>query len=273
MSRYNLALFALLLFFMASSVSMAGPYPPAAGVPGSTAIHMDDPAFVGWATGYTDYTIGSHVDSTWRTPEKAFGKATGNPYDVVSLGRGGQITLTFAAPIEDGEGWDFAVFENSFSDTFLELAYVEVSSDGTNFLRFDNDSLTSAPVGSYGSIDPTDIQGLAGKYRQGYGTPFDLADLREKEEVTSGMVDLSRITYIRIIDIIGDGTWFDSSSDIIWDPYPTVNSAGFDLEAVGVSNGAAYPEGEYTPPDVPPHEGEAGFGGEGGCFIITLSNG
>jgi len=273
MSKYHLALFVFLIYPVASSVSMAGPYPPAADVPGSTAIHMDDPAFVGWATGYTDYTIGSNVDSTWQTPEKALGKATGNSYDVVSLGRGGRITLTFAAPIEDGEGWDFAVFENSFSDTFLEFAYVEVSSDGTNFLRFDNDSLTADPVGSYGSIDPTDIEGLAGKYRQGYGTPFDLADLREKEEVASGMLDLSHITHVRIIDIIGDCTSLDSSGDIIWDPYPTVISAGFDLEAIGVSNGAAYPEGEYTPPDAPPHEGEAGFGGEGGCFIMALSNG
>lgn len=253
------------------AVSMAGSYPPAAGVQGSTAIHMDDPAFVGWATGYTDYRAGSNVDSAWQTPEKALGKATGDSYDVVSLGRGGRITLTFAAPIEDGEGWDFAVFENSFSDSFLELAYVEVSSDGATFLRFDNDSLTAEPVGAFGSIDPTDIEGLAGKYRQGYGTPFDLADLGEREEVTSGMVDLSHIVYIRIIDIIGDGTSLDTSGDVIYDPYPTVNSAGFDLEAIGVSSGAAYPEGEYTPPEVPQHEGEAGFGGGGGCFISALS--
>jgi hypothetical protein len=271
-SRYNLALFILFLYPLLSSVTMAGSYPPAAGVQGSTATHMDDPAFVDWATGYTDYIMGSNVDSTWQTPEKALGEATGNSYDVVSLGRGGRITLSFNSPIEDGEGWDFAVFENSFSDSFLELGYVEVSSDGTNFLRFDSDSLTAEPVGAYGSIDPTNIKGLAGKYRQGYGTPFDLADLGQKEEVTSGTVDLSRITHVRIIDIIGNGTSFDTSGDIIYDPYPTVNSAGFDLDAIGISNGAAYPEEGYTPPDVPQHEGEAGFGGEGGCFIITLSD-
>jgi len=273
MSRYKLVLLVLLLSPVMSSVSMAGPYPPAPGMQGSTAIHMDNPAFIGWATECTAYTPGDEVDSTWQTPEKALGKATGNSYDVVSLGRGGQITLTFSTPIVDGEGWDFAVFENSFSDSFLELAYVEVSSDGMNYLRFDNDSLTANPVGAYGSIDPTDIEGLAGKYRQGYGTPFDLADLGEKEEVASGMVDLSHITHVRIIDVIGDGTFLYTSGDIIYDPYPTVNSAGFDLDAIGFSNGAAYPEGGYTPPSVSPHEGEAGFGGEGGCFIIMLSNG
>lgn len=272
MRRLRLLLPVAFLSLIFPAVSMAGSYPPAAGVQGSTAIHMDDPAFVDWATGYTDYTVGSNVDSTWQTPEKALGKATGDSYDIVSLGRGGQITLTFTAPIEDGEGWDFAVFENSFSDSFLELAYVAVSSDGATYVRFDNDSLTAEPVGAYGSIDPTDIQGLAGKYRQGYGTPFDLADLGENEEVTSGMVDLSHITHIRIIDIIGDGTSVDTSGDVIYDPYPTVNSAGFDLDAIGVSNGAAYPEGGYTPPAVPQHEGGAGFGGGGGCFITTLSD-
>jgi len=272
MLKYILALSILLLYLVAPSISMAGPYPPAAGVPGTTAIHMNNPAFIGWATGYTDYTAGSNVDSTWQTPDNALGKATGNSYDVVSLGGGGKITLTFDAPIEDGEGWDFAVFENSFSDTFLELAYVEVSSDGTNFLLFDNDSLTTEPVGSFSSIDPTDIEDLAGKYRQGYGTPFDLADLEEKKEVLSGLVDLNNITHVRIIDIIGDGSSRDTSGDRIWDPYPTYRSAGFDLEAVGVSNGAPYPEGEYTPPDAPRHDGEAGFGGEGGCFIMTLSD-
>jgi hypothetical protein len=272
MRRYYLALFVLLLYPLVCSVSMAGSYPPAAGVQGSTAIHMNDLAFLCWATGYTDYTAGSNVDSAWQTPEKALGEASGDSYDVVSLGRGGQITLTFTTPIEDGEGWDFAVFENSFSDSFLELAYVEVSSDGATYVRFDNDSLTAEPVGAFGSIDPTDIKGLAGKYRQGYGTPFDLADLRETEEVTSGMLDLSHIVYIRIIDIIGDGTFLDTSGDVIYDPYPTVNSAGFDLEAIGVSNGAAYPDEQYTPPEVPQYEAEAGFGGGGGCFIATLSD-
>lgn len=271
MKKLSWSLFLFLLASALSVVSMAGPYPPAADKQGSTAIHMDDPAFVGWATRYIDYIVGSNVDTTWQTPEKALGKAAGDSYDIVSLGRDGKITLTFDPPIEDGDGWDFAIFENSFSDTFLELAWVEVSSDGTNFIRFDNDSLTAEPVGAYGSIDPTDIDGLAGKYRQGYGTAFDLADLADTDEVTSGTVDLSRITHVRIIDIIGDGTCVDTSGDAIYDPYPTVNSAGFDLDAIGVSNGAAYPEGEYTPPATPTREGEAGFGGGGGCFIITTA--
>jgi len=259
----------LLLLLSLSVSSMAGPYPPEAGQQGSTAIHMDDPAFVAWATGYQGYIIGSNVDNTWQTPKSALGKAVGNSYDVVSLGRGGRITMTFDSPIENGDGWDFAVFENSFSDTFLELAYVEVSSDGINFVRFDNDSLTPEPVGGFGNVDPTDIDGLAGKYRQGYGMPFDLQDLTGKAEVLSGDVDLDRVAYVNIIDIVGDGTCFDSSNHVIYDPYPTVGSAGFDLDAIGVSNGAAYPAGQYTPPSTSANDGEASFGGGGGCFVAS----
>jgi hypothetical protein len=266
-------LFPLLLSLFLSVSAIAGPYPPEAGQPGSTAIHMDDPAFVGWAAGYIDYIAGSNVDTTWQTPEKALGEAVGSSFDVVSLGRGGQITLIFAPPIKDGEGWDFAVFENSFSDTFLELAYVEVSSNGQDFVRFDSISLTPDPVGGFGNVDPTDIDGLAGKYRQGYGMPFDLQDLSGKAEVLSGEVNLDQIAYVKIIDIVGDGTYFDSSSHVIYDPYPTVSSAGFDLDAIGVSNGAPYPAGEYTPPSAPSYDGEAGFGGGGGCFVATVTCG
>jgi len=263
------------LFFVLSLsyVADAASYSPAAGQEGSTAIDMEDPVFVGWAIGYENYEIGSELDEVWQTPEYALGRAVGTSFDIVSLGRGGRITMTFDPPIENGEGWDFAVFENSFNDYNLELAYVEVSSNGIDFVRFDSFSLTPDPVSGFGNIDTTLINGLAGKYRQGYGTPFDLSDISEKAEVQSNIVDLSRITHVRIVDIVGDGSCYDSEGNIIYDPYPTVNSAGFDLDAIGVSNGAAYPEGsiiEGATPQPPDKEGEAGFGGNGGCFVETI---
>lgn len=208
----------------------AGPYDPAAGQPGSLAVHMSDPAFVGWATGWQDYIVGANVSSTWQTPEKALGPAAGTSFDIVSLGEGGSIVLTFDRPITNGPGWDFAVFENSFSDTFLELAYVEVSSNGTDFFRFPNHSLTPGPVGAFGAVDPTNITGLAGKYRQGYGTPFDLDILAG----ISPLLDVSWIPFVRIVDIIGNGSFLDSFGNPIYDPYPTSGSGGFDLDAVGV---------------------------------------
>ena len=208
--------------------AQAGSYAPAAGQTGSTAIHMDDSCFVGWATGWVNYNAGSYVTASWQTPEKALGKAVGSSFDIVCLGRGGEITLTFATPIVDGPGYDFATFENSFNDTFLELGYVEVSSNGTDFFRFDNDSQTA----SAGSVDPTNITGYCSKYRQGYGTPFDLSDLAGIDP----LLDVNNIGYVKIIDIVGDGTYADTSGDIIYDPYPNTGSAGVDLDAIGVIN-------------------------------------
>ena len=209
---------------------LAGPYAPAAGQPGSTAIANDDAAIIGWATGYENYQPGSNVDLSFQVPSKALGQAEGTTSDAVTLGRHGQITLSFSSPIRDGFGSDFAVFENSFSDTFLELAYVEVSSDGINFFRFENDSLTSSPVGAFGEVDPTNVHNLAGKYRRGQGTPFDLEDLRD----VSPLLNTAAVTHVRVIDIVGDGSALDTSGDVIYDPSPTVGSAGFDLDGIGV---------------------------------------
>ena len=111
---------------------LAGPYAPAAEQSGSTAIGMDDPSIVGWAAEVMGYVPGTNVDVEFQASGRALGPAEGTASDAVSLGRGGAITLGFDAPIRDGLGFDFAVFENSFSDAFLELAYVEVSSNGVH---------------------------------------------------------------------------------------------------------------------------------------------
>ncbi len=227
-----------------STASEAGPFGPAAGQVGSTAISKDSPDLVQWATGYVNYLPGPNVDTTWKTPEKALGKALGTSTDIVSLGDQGVITLNFGGTISNGNGWDFAVYENSFNDTFLELAFVEVSSNGTDFFRFPSYYFTPSPVNAFGSIDPTNIDGLAGKYRQGWGTPFDLQLLAG----TAGL-NVNQITAIRIVDIKGDGTEFDNyptsagGPHPIYDPYQTTGSGGFDLDAVGVRYfAAAVPE-------------------------------
>jgi hypothetical protein len=233
---------------------------------------MDDPAIVDWADGVAEYLPGDEIDATWQNADEALGPAEGSSFDIVCLGRGGEITLTFDPPISNGDGWDLAVFENGFRDTFLELAFVEVSSNGVDFVQFDGASLTLIPVPAFGSLDPTDVDGLAGKYRQGYGTPFDLQDLADKASVTSGLVDLDAITHVRIVDIVGDGSTLDSDGRIIYDPYPTSGSAGFDLDAVAVSNGADYPDGECTDgtDEAPAEDGDAGVGGSVGCFVSGL---
>jgi hypothetical protein len=242
----------LILALMTVSTGLAGPYPPGPDKPGSTAIFMDDPSFVSWATnievvrGPMDISHPENGDASAGSPELALGKAVGNAFDVVSLGDGGIATLTFDTPIINGDGFDFAVFENGFSDTFLELAFVEVSSDGINFIRFDSVSLTplDVQVAGFGTLDPTDLDGLAGKYRQGYGTPFDLAEL-----VGTPGLDVEHVMYVRIIDVVGSiedlYATYDSRGNKVNDPWPTpFDSGGFDLEAVGVINSVTC-EGDF----------------------------
>jgi prepilin-type N-terminal cleavage/methylation domain-containing protein/prepilin-type processing-associated H-X9-DG protein len=233
----------------------AGPYAPAAGQPGSTAIKHDDPSIVAWASAVGQLVRGPYDISdsesplvSFGVPSAALGPANGfdangqpltSPNAVVSLGDGGFMTLLFSAPIFDGPLWDFVVFENAFNDTFLELAFVEVSSDGVNFTRFPCTSLTQTTVqivqtGPNAAVDPTEIDGFAGKYRAGWGTPFDLSVLAG----TPGL-DLNRITAVRVVDVVGSldpfSARFDSSGRVINDPWPTpFNTGGFDLDAIGV---------------------------------------
>ena len=215
-------------------------FAPAAGKPGSTALKYDSVCFVGWATG-CEVTRGlrdvSRPDSGYTdagTPLSATGKALQN--GVVSLGDGGSATLTFASPLINGPGWDFAVFENSFLDTFLELAFVEVSSDGKLFVRFPAVSLTDTnqQTGAFGYTYPEKINNLAGKYRAGFGTPFELEELKD-----SSGIDISNITHVRIRDVVGSlapkFATHDSKGNKINDPWPTpFPSSGFDLDAVGI---------------------------------------
>jgi hypothetical protein len=206
--------------------------PAAAGYyPANTAIHKDSPVFANWAGGHTVYQPGGGVDGQWQTPALAYGRATDSVYDIACLGNGGSITLFFPHPVCDGPGADFAVFENAMDPNFLELAFVEVSSDGVSFFRFASASLTAEIVGPFDpwGVDPTDVEGLAGKYPLGYGTPFDLAALPD-----SPALDKQHIRFIRIIDIVGDGGTRDSAGRPIYDPTPTTGSGGFDLDAVGV---------------------------------------
>jgi hypothetical protein len=217
-----------------------GPYAPAVGNIETTAIHKDSSVFEAWATtcnlqrGWQNIADTSLGQPTVGTNISATGASMVN--GLVSMGDGGMATLTFNGFIYDDTGADFAVFENSFDGMFLELAFVEVSSDGVNFFRFDAVSLTpnSVQLDNNAQMDATYIHNLAGKYRAGYGTPFDLAEL----DGNAGL-DISKITHVRIVDVVGSinplfGT-YDSQNNIINDPYPTpFTQGGFDLDAVGV---------------------------------------
>lgn len=226
--------------FFCISISFAqGPYSPAAGQAGSNAIHRDFFAITGWASGCSIQRGYQDISDKPLGMTDVGNNASGIGYadgDVVSLGDSGVAVLTFTVPITNTLGPDFAVFENSFDDAFLELAFVEVSSDGINFYRFDAISLTDTvtQTASFGTSDPTNIYNLAGKYRAMYGTPFDLEELKD----VVGL-NVNNVTHVKIIDVIGtinnNYCTRDSEGRKINDPYPTAFSpGGFDLDGVAV---------------------------------------
>ena len=111
-----------------------------------------------------------------------------------------------------------------------------MSSDGDSYFRFPAVSLTSSESqkGTFDSLDATDLYNFAGKYRNGYGTPFDLEEMMDVEGL-----DINAITHIKIIDVVGsvdiDYASQDSEESRVNDPWPTpFSSCGFDLDAVGV---------------------------------------
>ncbi len=219
-----------------------------AGQPGSTAIHADSNIFKSWASdcqvtrGMVDISDPGQGPATYGEITAGTGIADNT---VVSLGDAGEAVLTFDRPIANGPGYDFAVFENGFEDFFLELAFVEVSSDGINYFRFPSISYseTLQQIGGFDTLQAEHIYNLAGKYRVLYGTPFDL------EELTGSQgLDTDSICYVKLVDVVGsiqpDFASYDSYGNIINDPWPTpFASSGFDLDAVGVIN-------EYSPQSI-----------------------
>jgi hypothetical protein len=215
-------------------------YPPAAGKEGSTAIHKDSSIFKNWAKhcsikrGWKDISQKDSGFATIGDSLSAIGMAGLN--GVVSLGDSGVAILQFDYPIMDKDGWDFAVFENTFDDRYLELAFVEVSSDGWRYFRFPCHSLSDTLIQTqaFGYTEPENINNLAGKYRGGYGTPFDISSLPDYKDLIK-----DHIKYVKIIDVVGSlnpkYANYDTAHRKINDPWPTpFNSSGFDLDAVGV---------------------------------------
>lgn len=229
-------------YFCMDNLTISGikKFAPGVGKPGTSAMHKDSSAFISWASfarvfrGMKKFGVDSLGKADAGLPEYATGKAGVN--GIVSLGDGGEAILEFPNPIKDGPSWDFAVFENSFNGSFLELAFVEVSSDGKNFFRFPAESLTDTNMISNGFdvLFPENLNNLAGKYPAGFGTPFDL-----NEMTGIAGLNIDNITHVKLIDVIGAADPTFCTRDIkgrkVRDPWPTpFSSSGFDLDAVGV---------------------------------------
>lgn len=233
-------LFYTLVCASISIPSFSQNFPGPVGDVSTTAIFKDDARVDYWledsvqiTRGFVDISNPSLGHVTYGDVEYALGESDPN---VISLGDGGQAIYVLSNPIFDQDGDDFAVFENAFDNHFLEFAFVEVSTDGENYVRFPNQSNTDVDeqTGSFGASYTEYVNNLAGKYRAQYGTPFDLHDLSD-----SLSIDITSINYIRIVDVVGsiNPTYasYDSYGNIINDPWPTpFNSSGFDLDAVAI---------------------------------------
>ncbi len=239
-------LFLILLLFV--QVVKAQTFAPQVGITGTTAIHKDNAIFIDWANtvnitrGYKDIAVPESGYADYGVPENAIGQANTS---MVSLGDGGEAILQFNHPIINGNGADFAIFENGFLQedgsemAFLELAFVEVSTDGVSYVRFPaiSNIPTNTQIDGFGFINARYINNLAGKYIQDYGTPFDLSDLIPL--INNTTVDINNIHFIKIIDAVGtinaSFATYDSNNNMVNDPYPSAfSSGGFDLNAVGV---------------------------------------
>ncbi len=234
----------IFIIFLFCQILSKAQFAPQVGQMGTTAIYKDSNIIKAWAVG-CEVKLGWQNMADTSLCKAAVGEisnisgAAGN--GVFSLGDGGEALLSFEHPIINGPGPDFAVFENGFlvdSLAFLELAFVEVSSDGQNFFRFPAISNTDSllQLSFFSGMNASKINNLAGKYIGLYGTPFDLEELKNM----AGL-DVNNITKVKIIDVIGsiDMAYSrkDSRNCVINDPWPTAfPSSGFDLDAVAVLN-------------------------------------
>lgn len=242
----------LSIFLVTLPLLSVAQFAPPAGQEGTTAMHADSSAFVAWATGCVVERGPMRIDkpengvASYGVDADGIGFPDGQ--GLVSLGDGGNAVVTFASPICNGPGPDFAVFENPLENAqqpgffFLELGFVEVSSDGVNYFRFPAVSLVpeTPQVGGFGCVEPHLVHNLAGKYAPMYGTPFDLDELEDDPAL-----DKDNITHVRIVDVVGnidpEYATYDSQGHVVNDPWPTpFASSGFDLDAVGVIHDRAH---------------------------------
>ena len=233
----------------------SGPQDTANSIDG--AIPSNSPRFVEWANNISSLASGlTHFAPRGSTTISLTDYNSLGDLDAAQIANGdspGFLTVTFPHGVTNGAGADFAIFENGFTfgspyGLFVDLAYVEVSTDGVQFARFPNLSLNTAPVqgsGAFAGYDMSNVWNLAGKHAQSFGTPFNLDDLVTNALVLSGEVRLNDIQYVKIVDIPGNGAFKDSLGNGILDNWLTSGTGGFDFRlpvglGVGVLN--AVPE-------------------------------
>lgn len=188
-----------------------------------------------FVTGVVGFTPGACAGyGAEAMPDVVYGPPVGaggqrGSLDVVSLGLGGEIVLSFGPnAIIDGPGPDFIVFENAFvvsgdpGRVYAEPGEVSVSDDGVTWHAFECPEGAPAPYASCAGVRP--VYSAPGNGVSPFdpdaagGDAFDLADL-----------GVARARFVRIRDRSGGACEGN--------PRPT--NAGFDLDAVAIVNAAS----------------------------------
>jgi hypothetical protein len=166
-----------------------------------------------------------------RFPEVVYGEpkgggAHGGSTDVLSLGKGGSITVGFgSASIVDREGPDFIVFENAFfigddpTKPFKELGEVSVSEDGETWTTFPckKDAYPYTGCAGWNPVFAGSAPGISAfDPKTAGGDDFDLAD-----------IGVERARFVRVKDISNFGAG---------------GNAGFDLDAMAIVNPDVTPD-------------------------------
>ena len=158
--------------------------------------------------------------------------------DVVSLGSGGSIVLTFAPnAIVDGPGADFIVFENPFwidddpSNPYAEPGEISVSDDGTTWTTF-----PCAPTADPGASDGTGVSppypAACGGWQVVYSTPSNGISPVDPNAAGGLALDLATVgvTHARYVRIV------DKTDEQCPEAGPRPDNAGFDLDAIAIIN-------------------------------------
>ena len=188
-------------------------------------------------------------------PDEALGAPSGGGLGqgsiaVYSLGTAGSLTLHMEPPLLDGPGADLLVCENPFYVTgtlqsFVEAAFVEVSTDAVHFARLPT-SYTGpdAPLPFFTGIHPARYRGFAGVMPVSASPPlvdpldlpaaggdaFDLAELQDDPLVQSELLDLADVRYVRLVDVEA-GAAGDTAGHVVYDA-GIGNGSSADIDAV-----------------------------------------
>jgi hypothetical protein len=158
--------------------------------------------------------------------------------DVVSLGSGGSIVLTFAPnAIVDGPGPDFIVFENPFwiggdpNNPYAEPGEISVSDDGTTWTTF-----PCAPTANPGAADGTGVAApypaACGGWQVVYSTPSNGISPVDPNAAGGLVLDLATIgvTHARYVRIV------DKTDEQCPEAGAKPDNNGFDLDAIAIIN-------------------------------------